>query len=321
MLHVEYESSGFPTPGPVANGRGTLVTSWDDLLWSAITVGRPNRQFVFQHGPSSQYEALFRLSLARMAVEQHGTHGRRLYRTPAARSLDPSEKGAINYFLGMTLCKLFAVSLMDAPWLLHLDVYRPALDPVLRGRSRPDLIGLSASHGWLAFESKGRVSPPDSTTKSKAKQQAERCVSVAGVPVSFHIGAITYFKSDVLQFYWCDPVPRDDSPPNAISVDLNESVWRHYYQPAFQLFGSAGQATESLRLPADAGMLVPIPSADIELGIHPVVLKYLIEERWGEARSWCMTHASDLHEAEYKPDGIKVVAGQSWSKPFVDVTQ
>ena len=115
------------------------------------------------------------------------------------RSLDPSEKGAVNYFLGMATCKLFAAKLLDAPWLLHLGVFRPLLNPQLNGRSRPDLLGETLSGRWLAFESKGRASPPAAAAKDKAKAQAQR------IPVTYHIGGITYFKNDSLQFFWRDP--------------------------------------------------------------------------------------------------------------------
>lgn len=75
------------------------------------------------------YEALFRWSLVRMALEQTGLRASRLRRTTAAKTLDPTEKGAVNYFLGMTFCKLFAAKLLHTPWLLHLDVFRPGLNP------------------------------------------------------------------------------------------------------------------------------------------------------------------------------------------------
>ncbi len=141
MLRTDYESEGFEPGGLVKNGRGVLTTSWDELLWAAVTVGRPNRQYVFRHGGASVYEAIFRWSLTRMALEQSGPVAYRLRKTEAARTLDPSEKGAVNYFLGMTLCKLFSAKLLNAPWLMHLDVFRPGLDVVLKGRSRPDLVG------------------------------------------------------------------------------------------------------------------------------------------------------------------------------------
>ena len=74
----------------------------------------------------------------------------------------------------MAICKLFAAKLLDAPWLLHLNVFRPMLNPVLTGRSHPDLVGQTQSGQWLAFESKGRVSSPAADAKNKAKAQAQR---------------------------------------------------------------------------------------------------------------------------------------------------
>lgn len=204
-LEIRYESEGFAADSQVVNGMGTVTTTWDDLLWAAITVGRPNRQYVFRHGLASTYEALFRLSLIRMALEEMGTRIKRLQRTSAARTLDPSEKGAVNYFLGLAICKLFAAQLLNVPWMLHLDVFRPLLSPVLTGRSRPDLVGEMVGGGWVALECKGRLSSPDSKTKAKAKAQAQRLVSVNGIVPALQIGGIAYFKNDELQFFWRDP--------------------------------------------------------------------------------------------------------------------
>jgi hypothetical protein len=138
-LEISYFWQGFPSSVSVVNGAGVLATNWDELLWSDLTVGRPNRQYVFRYGVASMYEAIFRTSLVRMAVEQSGPTGRRLRRTAAAKTLDPSEKGAINYFLGLAVCKLFASKLLATPWLMHLDVFRPQLNAVLSGRSRADV--------------------------------------------------------------------------------------------------------------------------------------------------------------------------------------
>ena len=108
-LQIDFEAEGFAAGAPVSNGPGVLNTSWDEILWAAITVGRPNRQYVFRHGLASQYEALFRWSLIRMALEQRGPKATRLRRTRAAKTLDPSEKGAVSYFLGLSISKLFAL--------------------------------------------------------------------------------------------------------------------------------------------------------------------------------------------------------------------
>ena len=68
-MNIDFVSEGFPTPGPVANGSDTLSVSRDDLLWAAVTVGRPSRYYAFRNGTSSLYEALFRISALRMTVE------------------------------------------------------------------------------------------------------------------------------------------------------------------------------------------------------------------------------------------------------------
>ncbi|MCE8556666.1 hypothetical protein KBY29_20350 [Ruegeria pomeroyi] len=138
-LTIPYTSVKFPASFAIRSG--TLNFSWGDLLWAAITIGRPNTAYVFQHGAASIHEALFRLSLIRMALEQV-PFSNQLHRTDAFWALDPTEKGAVSYFLGMTVCKLFASQLLKAPWLLHLDVFRNQFKPAtLGGRSRPDLVG------------------------------------------------------------------------------------------------------------------------------------------------------------------------------------
>lgn len=312
MLRIDYESENFPPGNPALVGHGVLETSWDELLWAAITVGRPNRQYVFRHGESSFYEALFRLSLVRMAIEQSGPMAYRLRRTAAAKTLDPTEKGAVSYFLGMNLCKLFAAKLLDAPWLLHLDVFRPDLDIQLTGRSRPDLVGEITSGGWLAMEAKGRVSAPNADAKAKAKQQATRCVRTDRVPPTYQIGGITYFKGDVLRFFWRDPPPQGE-PPNPIPFAFDDQVWEHYYSPALALIRSApDQFKQSLTEPT----VVSFPQLDIQIGIFPTVLELLFESQWSKAKAWCIENSGRLRKTEYQPDGIRIVAGKSWLLPF-----
>lgn len=303
MLQIDYQSEGFPTGSSVPNGAAILDTSWDDLLWAALTIGRPNRQAVFQHGDSSLYEAIFRLSLVRMALEQSGPRGARLLRTDAARTLDPSEKGAVNFFIGMAMCKLFADRLLDTPWLLHVDTLRPALNRMLTGRSRPDLYGQRNSGEWIVMESKGRISGPDSTAKTRAKQQAQRFPSsiVAPAPIQYRIGGIMYLKSDVLQFYWRDPEPRGEEPYTSIRFD--PALWRFHWTLALALY-RAGQRVAYTEGP------------DALVSVHPTVLKFLQDSRWAEARDWCVANRGALHESEFRSDGLRVVAGPSWSKPF-----
>lgn len=315
QLRVDYISEGFRAGSSVTNGAAALRTSWDELLWAAVTVGRPNRQYVFRHGDASKYEALFRWSLIRMALEQRTLTSYRLRRTAAAKTLDPSEKGAVNYFLSMTLCKLFSARLLLAPWIIHLDVFRPQLNPVLTGRSRPDLVGQTFSNDWVVLESKGRASIPDATVKAKAKQQAQRVISVNGTPPLFCVGCISYFQNDVLQFFWRDPEPEITQRQSPIHVSTDDRVWRYYYSPVFELVRSQPEHYDQM---LHNQALLSVDGLDIEVGIHPFILEHLAHARWGDAKRSCFQLADEFHQSGYQMDGIRVVAGGTWSSAFVE---
>ncbi len=312
-LTIDYESAGFPKGAPVANGHGTLAVTWDDLLWAAITVGRPNRHYVFKYGRASRYEALFRWSMMRMALEQSGPRARRLRRTELARRLDPTEKGAVNYFLGLAIAKLMADRLLDAPWMLHLDVFGSKLSAVLKGRSRPDLVGETLAGEGIALECKGRLSVPYKKAKDKAKAQAQRIVSIRGYPPKYQIGAITYFKKDVLKFYWQDPEV-DPNIKNAIKVEFeSEDVWRHYYQPILDLVQANASYLARMR---EEECLMPVPHADVQIGIRPRVLNRLLDAKWADARKSVRGSDNSSSIIGYRTDGIAVIAGESWKLPF-----
>lgn len=301
-LEIEYESEGFPSGHGPANGHQTLQTSWNEILWAALTVGRPSTAFVFRHGLASLFEAFYRVSQVRMALTQE-TFQLHLYRTEAFRQLDPTEKGAVSYALGMVFCKLFAHKLLDTHWLLHLDVFRDQLSPeLLTGKSRPDLVGQDTSGNWHAFESKGRSSVPGAEAKDKAKEQAQRLVRVDGQDCQLHIGAIAFFRSDALEFYWRDPDPFKDEP---FEVELPEDAWRHYYQPALALSREDKSAGD------------PGPEDfDVSVRIAPPILELLLQDQWKEAKLEADRQRTALIEQGFFPDGIQVEPGKTWHKRF-----
>ncbi|RUX32607.1 hypothetical protein EOA13_00420 [Mesorhizobium sp. M7A.F.Ca.US.011.01.1.1] len=299
-LRIDYRSQSFPG---VYNVRrvGTLETTWDELLWAAITIGRPSTLHVFQHGPASFYEAIFRLSLVRIAVEQ--AWGGRLKRTDAFAALDPTEKGMVSYFLGMALCKLFASRLLHTPWLLHLDVFRPYLNPDLLGRSRPDLVGENNAGDWHAFESKGRSFQPSWDDKQKAKLQAQRLVSVKNIPCSLHIGSFAFFKADLLEFFWKDPEADVKEP---IELPQPDEEWRYYYEPPLSVAS----------LPEETDLASERESADVTVSIHPKIRHLLDQGLWLQAREAARGLRDELVAEGYQPDGLRVVAGETWARQF-----
>ncbi|QFI67995.1 hypothetical protein EKH55_3121 [Sinorhizobium alkalisoli] len=309
VLFIDYENEDFP-PAVLTDGGYRLPTNWDEILWAAITVGRPNTFHVFRHGDASLHEARFRWSMLRMSLQQRGPSGHKIIRTDLFKRMDPTEKGAVNYFLGLVLCKLFAASLLDAPWTVHLDVFRNWLRPgLLSGRSRPDMVAQSRFNGaWHAFECKGRASAPGEEEKRKAKAQAQRLVSVGGARCQLHIGCITSFRNDTIQFYWRDP-----EPENGRGMELPETpvIWRAYYEPFYRAYRSASTEADKLAKATDG--FVRMSDLDISLAVHPKIEEHLNEENWTAARLAAGDLQKEFEETGYQPDGLKVAAGGSWS--------
>lgn len=300
ILHIRYASRDFSSVYTFPR-YGILATDWDELLWAAITIGRPSTYHVFRYGEASFHEAIFRLAMVRMAVEQ--TFAGYLRRTDAFNALDPTEKGMVSYFLGMSLCKLFASRLLNTPWLLHLDVFRQYLNPLLLGRSRPDLVGQDMSGSWYAFESKGRSSAPTTTDKEKAKTQAKRLVSIDNNDCSLQVGSFAFFRSEELEFYWRDPEPDIKDP---IRLPAPNGNWRYYYEPALSL------ATDKRSEPFAAEREL----ADVKVEIHPKIQHLLLEGQWAIAKREAIQLRTTLLSEGYRPDGIKLTAGQSWLRRY-----
>src|SRR5258706_7087235 len=122
MPMIPITVQNFPAAGAVQNGRSNLPVSWAKLVWSAVSVGKASRADIAQHGRFSLFEIAYRSAMiyANLKASTDGYFDR----SSAYEGLDPSEKGAISYFLGIALTKVFASEVLGVPWLMHVDLYR-----------------------------------------------------------------------------------------------------------------------------------------------------------------------------------------------------
>jgi hypothetical protein len=56
--------------------------------------------------------------------------------------------------------------------------------------------------------------------------------------------------------------------------------------------------------------------ADVEVKIHPKVRHLLQQGRWSQARHFAIESRDALVSDGYQPDGIKLTAGESWTRPY-----
>jgi hypothetical protein len=309
MPGVSYNATNFPAAyHPRLAGRQSLSFTWAELVWSAISVGRAELLHLFRYGPFSAFEMVYRAAILYANLNQ--TNSNRLRRSSAYDGLDPSEKSAISYFMGMTLAKLFADKLLDVPWLMHLDVYRAQLGPAfLTGNSRPDLVGQNISRDWIAVESKGRTNDLDQVALDRAKEQVENLSTIGGVAPVLRIALLAYFDDGTLACALDDPSERDrkgvkEMPDMPLT---RENLIEGYYRPFREWLLEAPniQIEEIDNRRYRVGYL---PEVDVSIGIEDDLLAENPLDTANRRRG------RESKENEYQaPDGLLVRVGELWS--------
>lgn len=188
-------------------------------------------------GAFSAFEIVYRSALVFANLKE--TPNGLITRSEAYDGLDPSEKGAVSYFLGLTTAKLIADRLLMVPWLMHLDVYRQQLQPVLQpGETRPDLVGQTITGDWVAIESKGRTNGRDGKALKRAKEQVEALVSVSGVAPTLRIALQAHFENGTLHCTLDDPEETKAGPKFDIPLS-RPKLLEGYYRPFREWFREA----------------------------------------------------------------------------------
>jgi hypothetical protein len=301
MPRFQLETTGFPD-ATIPNGSSICNFTWAELVWAAVTVGKRELYDVVRHGQYSAFEIVFRCATlyANLKERQDGF----ITRSAVYRGLDPSEKAATSYFLGLAVGKLLAELCLDVPWLMHLDVYRDQVQAQLSGRSRPDLIGQDSHHRWIVLESKGRSGDWSETAYTQAKEQAQQIASIGGRTPHLCIGLLAYFDCETLMVQWQDPRPDAKAK---IAIDVSDAdVTDAYYRPFETLLRERTHDPLPIIVDDVPYESVTLPDADLRIGLRPDVRKTR-EERGAER-----IHRSSDRFTEGK-DGIAVELGPSWS--------
>jgi hypothetical protein len=302
MPAIIYNATNFPLSyGPSLAGQHSLNVSWPELVWAAISVGKGQFQHLVQYGVFSGFEIAYRVAILYANLQETPQGG--LRRSSAYDGLDPSEKGAISYFIGLTMAKLLAGQLLSVPWLMHMDVYRQQLAPILAGNSRPDLVGLTTGGGWVVVEAKGRTHGFDNSALQAAKNQTAQLTTIQGVAPVLRVGALAFFgAAGTLEVAIDDPRSRPARVPDLpLSAGL---IWDSYYRPFQAWIRDAGTAKKET-LGTVPYSVAPLPHLDLWVGLPDRLFQNgtLVLQSHGQQRS----------NEFIGPDGLFVRLGSAWS--------
>jgi hypothetical protein len=247
---------------------GDLLVSPARLVWAAATVGATP---ISLGGVSRPYlELSWRVALAIANIEED-VSSRRWVRTAAYDRLDPSEKSAVSYGLGMTQAKITCEMLLGVPHLVHLDAVLALLGASTQ-RSRPDFVGfdLATMTYTVGVEAKGRSNGWTQDVTTKAKRQASLLPLAVGATSSLRIASVAYFNEDA-----CWEAYLEDPPSGSTYGELEGRVTSSvllaaYYRPLVAAVLAEGITQDPSS--DDQTYLARLPAVDIWLGLPRVIV-------------------------------------------------
>lgn len=158
------------------NGEYLMETSWNELMWAMVTVGKFNNTCRLIGSIPAWGEIIFKAALVLAALDVNAHN--QLIKTRTYSSLDPSEKNVLSYYLGMMMIKLISSRLWRIYHLVHFDfvdwdvVKNYDTHTGEKSRKKPDLIGYNnIGSTYTIFEAKGRSDDKINEALHKGKEQ------------------------------------------------------------------------------------------------------------------------------------------------------
>ena len=312
MPKIQYTASEFPPAmGSNFKGQHSFNISWFDIIWAAVSVGKMDLNDLLGHNHFSLDEFRYRMFMIMANLWEKNDY---IYRSPAYDSLDPTEKGAISYFLGMAFAKLIGLYLFNVPWLIHLQKLDPTTVETLPGRSRPDMVGFDINGNLLVMEAKGRTGGFDQSAIDNAKKQAAQIRSINS-QLPFCKVASEVFFSDWLNICLIDPVGDED---DSYDILTDRSLLHLYYQPLIPI---QQDPHRRLQIRNTEYSFIDYPELGASIGIVTNIDNIL---KRGPLRGDIFQRQiiSDISEKGYGlatyPDGISIALDKRWSKSVME---
>ncbi|RYF49177.1 MAG: hypothetical protein EOO38_08485 [Cytophagaceae bacterium] len=314
MLRIPYHASNFsPRYGPALAGASDLLVTWPELVWAAVTVGKPGLAYLFSHGMHSVSDMIVRSHTVYADLRQTYSY---FEKSALYDGLDPTEKGATSYFLGMMATKIICARLLDTPFVFHLSMLKTlGGSAVLHTKSQPDLIGRDRAGNWIVAEAKGRTNNFSISAMSKAKLQTRQLRRINGAFPSLRIAVQAYFSPE-LNFAVSDPDEYDEGAED-VDFDVRGAI-RDYYS---YVLGPSQTARIPQSVLGQDYLFRTVEEVGVSIGVAIATLK-LLEER--DALN--STEPYDLSQAPggddgqgtvVFPDGLAISLDQRWSEEIM----
>ncbi|MDN3227366.1 hypothetical protein QWJ06_11655 [Kocuria rhizophila] len=197
------------------------------LLDCAATVGMPT---IASHPARRRPLAEMQWRTGIVAANLRPTaSGHRWTRTEAYANLDPSEKSAVSYFLGMTQAALTTRYVLGYSHLVHVDLLLQHQGAPLGGR-RPDFVAVDPTstrgNAYSAVvEAKGRSNDFEDGPLDRAKDQVATTPAIRGLAPIERIASVAYFDED---YHWASVLKDPDGVGGELKLGLESFLFLYY---------------------------------------------------------------------------------------------
>ena len=308
MPRISYTASKFGRHwGSTLHGRHQLNVTWSELVWAAMTMGKPGVAFLLAHGWHSISDLVVRSHTVYANLSESG---RFIEKSTLYSGLDPTEKSGISYFMGMLAAKVMGHRLLDVPWFFHLSMLNALGGTAsLKGNSEPDLIGLRRNREWIVAEAKGRTWRHSKSAMDAAKQQTRQLRKINGKYPSLRVAVQASFNPK-LNWEIEDPEEFDD---NDRDLQFNvENVLGMYYSASL----AAIEKGQEIAIGNRKFIVRELSEVGVSIGIDREVVTRLADETMSQAPNVFGYGAeSKMHQQEFSvfPDGLAIALDERWS--------
>lgn len=196
-----------------------------DLVWAAVSVGKPSASAFHSHGLSSYLDGVGQACTILSVLDTDGTF---FFGSSLQRDQDSTDLAYSSNKTGGVLSKLVASQLFGVRWLFHVSLIEKVVGlPKFSTRKRPDFVGMDAGFKWYIVEAKGNSGPYDPADTAYGKKQTRSLRRINGDLPCLRAVVQSHYCWNVLCAHVEDPEEYDDDAED-IEIDPTRLVAAYY---------------------------------------------------------------------------------------------
>lgn len=220
------------------NGMTELEFTGEELYEAVITCGMPFFYLTRNTFKKREEEIIYKIYLLNTALKVDQGY---LVFSDKMDYLDSTERGYLNYYVGMFITKLVSSKIFGFDYLVHLSIAKRYMSIKFNSKKQPDLIAFNIRDDcYSIFEAKGRTRL-DARMLKTAKEQVQAIKWISGSRHSNGIVSAVHPFDGIVKCHLKDPETKEK---NNFDISKIRLIWL-YYEPIYLLLKESNEEYNS----------------------------------------------------------------------------